>query len=382
MSPSTNLIELINTESQLVQVVSRLSRAAQVAVDLESNGFFRYYERICLVQLATDKSAYIIDPLAIDDMRPLGELLGDGSVEKIFHSSDYDLRSLDRDWGFRVNNLFDTGIASAFLGSDQLGLKSVVREFAGVELTKPKKLQRSDWTIRPLSREALSYAANDVLYLPRVREALSERLEEMSRLGWAKEEFERLENVRHTPADRESAFLKVKGSKDLDARGLAILQSLFRFREREAKYLDRPPFKVAQDYALVQLSSDPRADLSSVKGLGRLSHPAAVKGLKAAINEGLRAEPVSRPKPMRPDETLAPVDREKVETRFQSLKAWRTRLGLELGLNPGLLWPIASLKLLAQCPGEMDSQLVGSNVRSWQKREFGEMLRGVLATLD
>ena len=381
MSLRTSHIELINTESQLVQVVSRLSRATRVAVDLESNGFFRYYECICLVQLATDEAAYIIDPLAIDDMRPLGELLGDRSIEKVFHSADYDLRSLDRDWRFRVNNLFDTSIASAFVGSAQLGLKSVVREFAGAELTKLKKLQRSDWTVRPLSREALSYAVNDVLYLPCVCEALSERLKEMSRLEWVKEEFKRLENVRHTPADRESAFFKVKGSHDLDARGLAILRSLFRFREKEASRLNRPAFKVAPDYALVQLASDPHADLSSVKGLGKLSHPTAAKCLKAAINEGLRSEPVTRPKLPRSDETLGPMGREKVETRLQILKAWRTQLGLDLELNPGLLWPTASLKRLAQCPDEMDSQLVGPNVRNWQKHEFGESLRGVLATL-
>ena len=144
-------IELVSVESQLAEVVERISRAPRVAVDIESNGFFRYHERVCLVQLASAETAFLVDPLAIEDMRPLGDLLGDRSVEKVFHAADYDLRSLDRDWGFRVNNLFDTGIAAGFVGSKQLGLQSVVEEHAGVELAKHRKLQRSDWTLRPLS---------------------------------------------------------------------------------------------------------------------------------------------------------------------------------------------------------------------------------------
>ena len=67
------------------------------------------------------ESVYIVDPLAIDDMSPLGRLLADDKVEKVMHSADYDLRSLDRDWGFHTAALFDTSIAAAFLGSGQVG---------------------------------------------------------------------------------------------------------------------------------------------------------------------------------------------------------------------------------------------------------------------
>ncbi len=374
--------ELISVESHLAEVVDRISKAPRVAVDIESNGFFRYHERVCLVQLAVAETAFIVDPLAIDDVRPLGDLLGDGSVEKVFHAADYDLRSLDRDWGFRVNNLFDTGIAAAFVGSEHLGLQSVVEEQAGVKLAKHKKLQRSDWTMRPLSPEALRYAADDVLHLLQVREALSERLKKLSRFAWAKEEFARLENVRHTPPDRELAFLSIKGSRDLDGRGLAVLRSLFQFRERQASRLDRPFFKVIPDSVLVKLSSEPAADLSTVKGLGRFGRPPANRGLKAAIDEGLRSRPVTWPKRTRSEETWSPAKRESVRTRIRSLKTWRSELGRKLRLDPGLLWPAVSLERLARCPDSLHSELVSPEVRSWQKREFGEALRGVLATLS
>ena len=229
------------------------------------------------MQLASAETAFLIDPLAIDDVRPLSDLLGNRSVEKVLHASDYDIRSFDRDWGFRVRNLFDTATAAAFVGSKKVGLQSVVEEYAGVEVAKSRKLQRSDWTLRPLSPEAITYAANDVLHLLAVREALSARLEELSRLEWVREEFARLEQVRHTPSDRESAFLSAKGSSDLDGRGLAVLRALFQFREREASRRDRPCFKVIPDFALVKLSSEPTANLSTVKGLGRFGRPRPVE---------------------------------------------------------------------------------------------------------
>ena len=375
-------IELVDTGPRLSEVVDRISRAPRVAVDIESNGFFRYHERVCLVQLGAYETAFLVDPLAIDDVQPLGDLLGDQSVEKVFHGADYDLRSLDRDWGFRVNNLFDSGIAAAFVGSARLGLQSVVLEQLGIELPKPLELQRSDWTLRPLSPEALDYAANDVLHLSRVRETLASQLKELSRLEWAKEEFTRLENVRHAPADRESAFLAVKGSQGLDGRGLAILRSLFQFREREASRLDRSRFRVMPDSALVQVASEPAADLSAVKGLGRYGRSPACEGLRAAIDRGLAAPRVTRPKPIQNEDPLEPAERERVMLNLRALKTWRRRLGQELGMDPSLLWPTVSLERFARRPDDLDSEFLSSEVRSWQRREFGPGLRRALATLN
>ena len=375
-------IELIQTESHLAGVVNHLSKGRRVAVDIESNGFFRYHERICLVQLASAETAFLVDPLAIGDVRPLGVLLGDRLVEKVFHDSGYDVRSFDRDWEFRVNNLFDTATAAAFVGSKQVGLQSVLKEHTGVELAKNRKLQRSDWTIRPLRPQALKYAADDVLNLLRLRETLSVRLEDLSRLEWVREEFARLEQVRHTPASREMAFLAAKGSRRLDGRGLAVLRALFHFREQEASRLDRPCFKVIPDSALVELSSEPTADLSTIKGLGRFGRPPADRSLRAAIDNGLRSQPVSRPKRARSNDVPGPAERERIGGRLQSLKRWRSQLGRGLGLDASLLWPTVSLERLARHPCDLQSEIVSSEVRGWQKREFGTSLKRVLADLS
>ena len=167
-------------------------------MDIESNGFYRYPERVCLVQLATADGVFLIDPLAVEDVGALGELLAAPSVLKIFHAADYDVRSLRRDWGFHIKPLFDTGIAAAFAGSERLGLAAALKEYLGVEVSKSKQLQRADWTIRPLSRAMVAYAAEDVAHLERLAGLLRERLDALGRREWVDEECERLANARHT----------------------------------------------------------------------------------------------------------------------------------------------------------------------------------------
>ena len=94
--------ELVTDGNRFKQVMERVSRERRIGFDLESNGFFRYPERICLIQLFASRRIYLIDPLAIDDMSPLGEVLADEHIETVLHSGDHDIRSLDRDWGFHV----------------------------------------------------------------------------------------------------------------------------------------------------------------------------------------------------------------------------------------------------------------------------------------
>ena len=374
-------IELIDTASRLAELVERLFAAPLVAVDVESNGFFRYQERVCLVQLASGDNAWVIDPLAINDLQPLGSLLASRSVTKLFHAAGNDIRSIYRDWGYDVRNLFDTSIAAAFVGSTQLGMQAVLKEYAGVELPKLRDLQRSDWGLRPLRAEALDYAASDVLHLARARGSLIEHLEELGRLEWVLEECERLEEVRYAPTDRDMAFLSTKGSHSLDGAALAVLRCLYEFRDQEAQHLDRPPFKVFPDSALVYLSEDPTSELATVKGLGRYAHPPGSRALQQAINRGVMSDPVQRPGRERKSDPLTPEDRKVVDVRLRTLKAWRSQLGEELGLNPGLLWPVGSLERLARCPTLLAAEVAGRDVRHWQGREFGSSMQRVLEDL-
>ena len=358
--------------------MERISREPRLGFDLESNGFFRYPERICLIQLFASGRVYLIDPLAIDDMSPLGEVLANSSVETVLHSGDHDIRSLDRDWGFRVGNLFDTSIAAAFVGSERLGLASTLQEFLQVTIPKDKKIQRSDWSVRPLSEAALSYAAGDVLHLFGLREKLVARLRALDRIHWVREESDRLAEIRYDPPDPELAVFAVKGSRDLDGRGLAILKSLMEFRERHALRLGRPHFRVIPDAALLSLAAEPKSDLRDVRGLGMFARGRLAAGVRDAIKRGRAAEPLQRPRPPR-GRRLSRAERAKVSQRLDKLKAWRAEHAKRLSLAVGLLWPMASLQRIATLPDDLDSELEASEIRRWQREEFENSLRQLVA---
>ena len=191
-------------------------------------------------------------------MSPLGEVLANPGVETVLHSGDHDIRSLDRDWGFHVGNLFDTSIAAAFVGSERLGLASTLQDFLEVTIPKEKNIQRSDWSVRPLSDEALAYAAGDVRHLFGLRERLVARLRALDRIHWVREECDRLAEIRYNPPDPELAVFAVRGSRELDGSGLAILKALMEYRERHALRLGRPHFRVIPDGTLVSLAAELR----------------------------------------------------------------------------------------------------------------------------
>ena len=373
---ASGAFELITDQLRLAGAIGLMAGQSSLAFDLEANGFHRYPERVCLLQVSVPGQVFLIDPLAIADLSALGGILADPSIEKIFHSADYDVRSLDREWGFEIQGLFDTSIAAAFVGEQKLGLEAVTESMLGITLGKSKRLQRADWSIRPLNAESRNYAAQDVLHLFELRSALGARLQDLGRRDWVDEECRRLSKVRFRTPDVESAFLGMKGSRVLDGRALAVLKSLHGFRDGEARRLDRPPFKVVSDAVLVELAASPGTELDSVNGIGRYARPPASKGLLRAIKDGLAGPAVKRPAPARSaGRPLSRAERASAKDRLVLLKEWRTGLGVRLGLDPALLWPGASLTRLAGRPGDLDTELAAPEVRAWQRGEFEKELR-------
>src|SRR4051812_48265860 len=105
---------MVESDTALRDAVERLRVAPVIGVDTESDSFHHYQEKVCLVQVSDTATDYIIDPLSISDMSPLGDLMGNPDQVKVFHGADYDVVSLKRDYGFKFSNLFDTMIASQF----------------------------------------------------------------------------------------------------------------------------------------------------------------------------------------------------------------------------------------------------------------------------
>jgi ribonuclease D len=349
-----------------------LGAATRVALDMEADGFHRYPERVSLIQVALPSGdVAVIDPLAVTDLAALGGALADRIVTKVVHSADYDLRSLDRDHAFRIHALFDTSVAAQFCGSTRLGLGNVLAEYAGVMLTKSKQLQRLDWSRRPLSADALAYAANDVAYLLELADLLSARLIELGRLSWVEEECRRLERIRYrAPEPPERAFLTVVGARDLSDEGRALLREVYVWRDAEARRCGRPPYMLASNEALLALAESPNGTLAHVPGLRRYLAPPVEERLRAAMARGRTAPPIRWPRNSRGEDWTHAT-----QTRLKRLKLWRTGEAERLALDAGAVWPLDHLKMVAMQPDTASAELDHGDprcVRDWQWRELGD----------
>src|SRR5216117_1468626 len=193
-------VKYVDTPQDLTAFIAAVRRESRVGVDTEAASFHRYRDRIYLVQISSPTQTALIDPVAIaaPDLGPVGALLADPRLEKVFHDADYDLRVLDRDYGFHAVRLFDTRVAAQLAGEPAIGLAALLEKYVGVKLAKEH--QKADWSLRPLPPEMLAYAAADTRHLLDLRDALEQRLRGLHRLVWAEEEFVRLEDLRWTGA--------------------------------------------------------------------------------------------------------------------------------------------------------------------------------------
>jgi ribonuclease D len=147
---------LVQTEKELQQVVGDLATQSHIAVDTESNSLFAYQEQVCLIQFSTTQTDYLVDPLSLPDLSILEPIFQNPDIEKVLHGAEYDILCLRRDFNFKLNNLFDTRVASRTLGWPQSGLNNLLVKVFNTNVNK--RYQRANWGKRPLLSEMLDYA--------------------------------------------------------------------------------------------------------------------------------------------------------------------------------------------------------------------------------
>ncbi|MBK8247982.1 MAG: ribonuclease D [Gemmatimonadetes bacterium] len=266
--PASSSATYLDVPEAAERFLTGLVGARTLAVDTEGASYHRFVDRIYLLQLSTADEHAIIDPLRVTGLATLGRLLEDPAVEVVFHDADYDLRLLHQDYGWRVTNIFDTRVAAQLLGIKAFGLAALLDEYFGVKLDK--KHQRADWSMRPLSADMLDYAAQDTRHLLGLSQRLRQALESKRRWHWAQEEFQRLEGTRWEPEDASTAWMRVKGARDLTRRELARLRELVPWRDEVARGLDRSTFRVISNEVLLEVARrDPTrpAELAAIKGM-------------------------------------------------------------------------------------------------------------------
>jgi ribonuclease D len=362
--------EIVATPAALLELVARLSREPLLAVDLEADSLHHYQEKVCLIQISTPGESVIIDPLALPDLSPLAPVLADPAIRKLFHGADYDIRSLHRDFGIEVRNLFDTMVACQFLGEKEVGLAAVLFKRFGVELDK--RFQKADWSKRPLSAEMIEYAVRDTSLLIELYGQLAEELRAKGRLSWAEEESQLLAGVRSVPRDADTLFLRFKGAAGMDQRTLAVLEELLRFRDAVASGRDLPPFKILGSETLRQLAENkPQrpADLDGIAGLSPKTRNRYGRQILEATARGM-ALPAAE-LPVYPRSQRFVRDRQKAE-RMKRLKQWREVKASELGIAAGILVNNSMLEAFADAASRSVTGMSAvSTMKQWQKEAFG-----------
>ena len=279
----------VTDTATLRELVATLRASSIVAVDTEFMRERTYYARLCLIQLGNDDVQAIVDPLAIDDLSPLCDLLTDESVVKIFHAGSQDLEIFYRVCGQATTPVFDTQVAATLAGfPQQVGYGALVKELLGVSLDKGDTY--TDWARRPLSDTQVEYALNDVRYLPEVHRRITGDLEREGRTQWLRADFVRLENPETYEVLPEEQWRRVKRISSLNRRQLAIAREVTAWREREAQRRDVPKRWILGDESIVEVARRApvtAVEVGTIRGVSDKAGKGAQKGIAEAVKRGL-----------------------------------------------------------------------------------------------
>lgn len=370
-------MQYLDTAAAVSAFAAEIAKAPSIALDTEGASFHRFVDRVYLMQLSTRDATAIVDPLPTGDLSALKPLVESPDIEIVFHDADYDLRLLRQDYGWATRHIFDTRIAAQLLGYKAFGLAALLELHFGITLDK--KFQRADWSLRPLSAGMLEYASQDTMYLLALRDILHAELDAKGRLGWAAEEFARLEQTQWSAEDPTQLFLKVKGARDLKRRELAVLRELVPWRDGVAKDLDRSTFRVVSNDVLLEIcrvQPKTKQALGVIKGMPRGVLDQRGDAVLACVTRAMALDEAELPKfPKAPRWEKDP----EFDDRAARLRAVRDEVATRLELDPGVLCSREKLETIARrLPTSMEELYQTPDLRRWQADLLGP---GVLRAL-
>jgi ribonuclease D len=367
--------QLIITPQAWQTCLEQLRAQPRLAIDLEANSMYAYREQVCLIQISCPKQDYIIDPVADIDLSGLGEMIADPAVEKVFHAAEYDLLLVKREYGWELNNLFDTMWAARILGYSRFGLASLLEDLYQIKLNK--RYQKSNWCKRPLSPSQLTYAQHDTHFLLRLRDQLELELVDAGRMEEAREIFEEQTHV--TPNNNHfdpDSFWSINGAYDLEPPQQAILRALNIYRDEEAQRRNQPLFKILHDKTLLQLAEETPRSFNQMQEI-----PGMTWGQIRRYGEGILdtiAAAASDPPPDHPKRSKRPSDQ--VLNRYEKLHNWRKNRARKRGVESDViisrhaLWEIAEKE-----PANLADLAELETLGEWRCQTYGQEILAVIS---
>jgi ribonuclease D len=360
---------IVDTPEHLKNFLDELGSAALLALDTEFLRVKTYYPRLCLIQVSAGGAVYCLDPLGVEiNRRPVRDVICSQDKTTVFHAARQDLEVIFLAVGDVPRRVFDTQIAAAMAGfGDQVSYAELVGMVTGRELAKAHT--RTDWCRRPLSREQINYAVDDVRYLEPIHEFLSAELERRGRLGWVFEECGALSDIEQYRADPSKAYRRIGHGDRLDPAAQSVLKELAIWRERTSQRLDLPRNWIVKDGVLAmiarQLPSSPR-QLSAIDGVSakfvRRYGDAIVELVREVL--GRDSHPVIWRK-------KSPLTQEQRALQ-KKIVEYMNRVAADAGISPGLLGTRQDVARLVR--GNRKVNLMSG----WRGRLLGEELHALL----
>jgi ribonuclease D len=292
----------IDNEEALLNFCDSIIDAPLLILDTEFIREKTYRARLCLIQVATDDLIACIDPITIDDISPLMDIIHDTNKLKVLHAArqDYEIfYDLDKKL---PQPLFDTQLAASLLGfGDQVGYGALVSKLLGVQLDKAHT--RTDWSKRPLSKAQIRYASDDVYYLRQLYPLLKKQLVEQGREDWLDDEFKALCEPDLYITHPEQAWNKVKGINRLRPRQLAAAQNIAQWREEKAIKSDKPRRWILADdilMAAAQLMPKNISQLNSIVNIKKSTVDNSGQAILNCISNALKLGDNELPQPVKP----------------------------------------------------------------------------------
>ncbi len=243
----------IVSQEDLAAICKEIDSLGRFALDLEFIPEKTFKPVLALLQIATDKGVYIIDPLAKLELNDLWHKVADKQITKILHAAKEDLNIIRQSSNLVPSNIFDTQVAAGFLGFGYpIGYKKLLDQILGIQINKSESF--TDWLFRPLSVLQLEYAFEDVCHLLSLADRLMQSLEEHKRLEWVLDECKSYFTREVSCEAKDYAFTRIKGARGLSRQKLAVLNALCDLRLEEAEQTNRPLKTILSDNTILELS--------------------------------------------------------------------------------------------------------------------------------
>lgn len=341
------------------------------ALDLESNSGFAYFERLCLMQLNVGGRLWLVDLLALPGetraIDPLRKALESREHTTFLHGGEFDVGCLKRDYELAPAGVWDSQQAASSLGWERTGYGVLVEKICGVELAK--EYAHYDWSQRPIARAPLSYAVDDVRYLPEICHRLREEVAEADLEEEVEIAFGVVEGATWSGGFGPDSLWKVKGSGHLPREALPAFVALYEWRDATARRRDLPPGRVLNNASLLSLARNRPTNRRELHGSGLKGRAFGEYGAKIleVLAIALTAPPVvpSRPVPQRPE-----PHEQKCESR---LRKWRQEEALRREVPQQVVLPSRALMYLKKHGTENLAEVPQLGAK--RVRLYGDQLR-------